>query len=58
MDDLFDMLAELGDPGDMYPAVCLTHKRFIPCRSNDGCVVSSNELDVQMIREYQYGDGN
>ncbi len=56
MDESYDndVFYVLGEFGDIKPAVCMTHKRFIPCRTNQNCVISDNEFDVQMIREYQY----
>lgn len=43
----------------MFPdatVVCITHKRFIPCRKTDGtCIFSSAEIDVTKVREYQTG---
>ena len=36
------------------PLVCVTHKRFIPCRKDDGtCVLSGDPGDVIMVWEYQ-----
>lgn len=34
-------------------AVCLTHKRFIPCRKHDGCVISVEQKDIDDVRAYQ-----
>lgn len=38
------------------PTVCVTHKRFIPCRKNDGCVISTEQKDVDDVRAYQSGE--
>jgi hypothetical protein len=35
------------------PAVCVTHRRFIPCRKNDGCVISTEQKDIDDVRAYQ-----
>lgn len=40
---------------DIPPEACITHKRFIPCRKQDGCVFSSDPEDIRMVREYQSG---
>ena len=41
-------------PGCFYGipvVVCVTHKRFVPCRNTEGtCVMSCREEDVEMIR--------
>lgn len=33
--------------------VCLTHRRFVPCRRMDGCQWSSEPGDVADVREWQ-----
>lgn len=49
-----ELSAELA--GDDYPIVCVTHKRFIPCRKRDGtCVFSARETDVKTVNDYQNG---
>lgn len=40
----------VGRPDDL-PTVCLTHQRFVPCRS--GCHLSSDPGDVAAVRAYQ-----
>jgi hypothetical protein len=41
----------------MDTTVCLTHKRFIPCRKDDGtCQLSRNPEDVDHVRRYQNGE--
>jgi hypothetical protein len=32
--------------------VCITHKRFIPCRTGVGCVLSVDARDVEMVRRH------
>lgn len=52
-DDLFDV--ELED--DWPLTVCVTHRRFIPCRNDrDNCWWSEKPEDVAAIRAYQRGD--
>lgn len=45
---------------EMYPpidvAVCITHRRFIPCRTDDGCVISVQPEHIEMVQKYQWGD--
>ncbi len=41
---------------DGWPVVCVTHRRFIPCRSRDGCVMSTEPSDVDDVRRYQSGE--
>ena len=36
--------------------VCVTHKRYAPCRREVGCLISSEPADVEMVRQYQQGD--
>jgi hypothetical protein len=36
-------------------AVCLTHERFVPCRKNDGCVISTKQEDIDHVTEHQRG---
>lgn len=33
--------------------VCVTHMRFIPCRREDGCLISVLPDDVERVRRYQ-----
>lgn len=33
--------------------VCVTHLRFVPCRRNDRCRLSSHPSDVAIVRCYQ-----
>lgn len=33
--------------------VCVTHRRFIPCRTEDGCVLSSEPSDVDAVYAWQ-----
>jgi hypothetical protein len=33
--------------------VCVTHMRFIPCRKEDGCLISVLPDDVERVRRYQ-----
>lgn len=35
--------------------VCTTHMRFIPCRKQDGCVISEDPEDVARVSAYQRG---
>lgn len=43
----------LGDD-DIPIHVCVTHARFLPCRSQDGrCIYTSNEHAVNAVRDYQ-----
>ena len=48
---------EILEFGQQYPTentVCVTHKRFVPCRRSDGfCVFSSTPEDVENVRGYQ-----
>lgn len=42
--------------GDCDTWVCVTHRRFVPCRhDNAECVLSTNKDDVEMVRKYQNG---
>jgi hypothetical protein len=53
-----DELAEIsGDIAEVPATVCVTHKRFIPCRAQDGCVISEDQGDVDAVRAYQSGEG-
>lgn len=48
-----------GCPGcfDVPVMVCVTHKRFVPCRNTDGtCALSWCEDDVEQVRAYQSGE--
>lgn len=47
-----DWISEMG----VEVAVCVTHLRFVPCRSDDGCVVSLDPEDVHRVRLYQQGE--
>lgn len=33
--------------------VCITHRRFIPCRKSFGCVFSTDPEHVEDVRKYQ-----
>lgn len=38
------------DEGDAYqatPAICTVHMRFVPCRVNNGCVISEDPADIE-----------
>ncbi len=38
--------------------VCLTHKRFIPCRRTSGiCELSCDTADVEKVRQWQAVNG-
>ena len=57
MNDLVRLTEELG-LYDTLPAVCVTHKRFIPCRRNNElskCIFSSDPEDIDMVRKFQSG---
>lgn len=43
------------DYEDAGPAVCMTHKRFIPCRKNGSHTYSDIPEDVEVVRAYQQG---
>lgn len=45
--------AKLPAHGPTAATVCLTHLRFIPCRRQDGCRLSSDPADVERISAYQ-----
>lgn len=49
----------LADLRELFPdntTVCVTHKRFVPCRKQDGtCVFSEDKADVDHVRIYQNG---
>lgn len=50
---LTELAEELG-LYDLPPEVCVTHKRFVPCRRDDkDCIFSSLPDDVKMVREFQ-----
>lgn len=36
--------------------VCMTHLRFIPCRSQGPCEFSGSDEDVERVRAYQHGE--
>lgn len=38
------------------PEVCMTHKRFMPCRRDDGCEYSAHDEDIAYVRAYQQGE--
>jgi hypothetical protein len=52
--------AQWGEYWDEWYAevtVCLTHKRFIPCRKDDGfCQLSVSQEDIEHVRKYQQGE--
>lgn len=66
VDDVFDPgmallreLTQLGQEIGDVTVVCVTHRRFIPCRKTDGtCAFSSTEYDVNEVRKYQMGENN
>lgn len=35
--------------------VCVTHRRFMPCRVEDGCVLSTEQSDVDTVARWQWG---
>lgn len=47
------------DPGLGYDlgslVVCTTHRRFIPCRIEQGCIFSEAEEDIEEVSRYQNG---
>ena len=46
--------AELHNYYDSGPMVCIAHKRFIPCRADDGlCAFSEDVEDVAAVTAYQ-----
>jgi hypothetical protein len=55
--DVSDWRSDEDSVYDSGPAVCVTHKRFIPCRAQDGCVISEDQGDVDAVRAYQSGEG-
>jgi hypothetical protein len=47
----------LGCFYDIPTVVCVTHKRFVPCRDSSGtCVMSCREDNVGEVRRYQAGE--
>ena len=58
--DFWSEWCELGEWCELASAqtlVCLTHKRFIPCRKDDGsCQLSNNQEDIDHVRRYQQGE--
>lgn len=55
----YDPMFELGRvtqqwfPDDQ-AVVCVTHRRFVPCRRDDGsCVYSEDEWDVRAVTDWQ-----
>jgi hypothetical protein len=56
-EDFWSEWCDLGEWCEMAPTVCLTHKRFIPCRKDDGtCQITTNQEDVDHVRRYQKGE--
>lgn len=57
VDDPLAELTRLGQElGDDFVWVCVTHKRYIPCRSRDERhVYSSAPENVEAVRRYQLG---
>lgn len=54
--DVASALTELTSGWGEFSEVCVTHKRFVPCRKTDGtCVFSTDDDDVNKVREYQTG---
>ena len=51
---LHDWSYEAGD-FSLDPTVCVIHWRFVPCRTQTGCVYSQEPEDVQRVSEYQKG---
>ena len=45
-----------GESYDDPPVVCVTHRRFVPCRVDDGCMKSSEPNDIDAVRRYQSGE--
>ena len=57
-DDALRELTQLTEELGLYDeplTVCVTHKRFIPCRKSDGCIFSSEPDDITMVRNFQSG---
>jgi hypothetical protein len=50
--ELDKVLAELREIFPDEITVCVTHKRFVPCRTGVGCVFSVDARDVEMVRKY------
>lgn len=40
---------------DDLPMVCVQHLRFIPCRTNDGCQLSTHPDAITAVRNFQNG---
>lgn len=60
---LFQNIPAWEDEYDQPQVVCVTHKRFIPCRScmySEVATVpySANPLDVRIVRDHQQGTHN
>lgn len=58
---ILDELTALGEELGLYgedPVVCVTHRRFIPCRrEKDGtCFYSSSPEEAEKVRRYQSGE--
>jgi hypothetical protein len=50
-------LTQFGEEFPTENTVCVTHKRFVPCRKTDGmCLFSSTEESVEEVRKYQAGE--
>lgn len=54
-DTLADLLRLGQELGPDVAVVCVTHKRFAPCRRQDGCVISGDPADVERVSVYQRG---
>jgi hypothetical protein len=54
-------LKEITRLGEEFPtpvAVCITHRRFVPCRSADStCALSQAPWDVERVRRHQQEGG-
>jgi hypothetical protein len=58
MSDAFREMVELTEELGLYDeplTVCVTHKRFTPCRKDDGCIFSSDPEDIGMVQKFQSG---
>jgi hypothetical protein len=57
MDDHLTELIRLSEEMGLYDIpreVCVTHKRFVPCRHyNDECLLSSRPDDIKAVEIYQ-----
>lgn len=53
-DEIFRELARLGEElGNIPVTICVTHKRFVPCRKGGEHVLSSKPEDIEMVRTCQ-----